>query len=196
MMLTIVWDVDDVLNDLMTQWFHLGWKAEHPECTLSFDDLRHNPPDKVLGIEREEYLVSMDRFRVTEKGLNLSPNPEILAWFIEQGQQFRHIALTARPLETAPDVAAWVMRHFGAWIRCFGVVPSRASGNQPIYDRSKIDFLKWLQCGDVLVDDADENVQDAELLGMRTFQIAQPWNKSTLTTAALAGQLSDLAARN
>ena len=26
-MLTIVWDVDDVLNDLMFQWFSLGWKT-------------------------------------------------------------------------------------------------------------------------------------------------------------------------
>ncbi|HXS77038.1 MAG TPA: hypothetical protein VN753_12730 [Terracidiphilus sp.] len=195
-MLTIVWDVDDVLNDLMLQWFHHAWKPEHPECTLSFDDLLHNPPHKILGTEREDYLASMDQFRRTGRGLELTPNPGILDWFVQHGQTFRHIALTARPLETAPDVAAWVMRHFGTWIRCFGVVPSRANGGAPVYDRSKIDFLKWLGCGDILVDDADENIRDAVSLGMRTFQIAQPWNKSTLTSAALGSKLSDLAARN
>jgi len=195
-MLTIVWDVDDVLNDLMAQWFHLGWKAEHPKCTLSFGDLLHNPPHEPLGIKREEYLASMDRFRGTDKGLNLDPNPEFLEWFARHGQAFRHIALTARPLETAPDVAAWVMRHFGSWIRCFGVVPSRTNCGEPVYDRSKVDFLKWLGCGDILIDDADENVRVAELVGMRTFQIAQPWNKSTLSIGALTRQLSDLATRH
>jgi hypothetical protein len=195
-MLTIVWDVDDVLNDLMRQWFHQGWKAEHPECTLKFDDLVQNPPHEVLGVHRREYLFSMDRFRGTDQGLKLAPNPEIFGWFVAHGHKFRHIALTARPLETAPHVASWVMTHFGSWIRSFGVVPSRPEEGVPIYDRSKIDFLKWLGCGDIFVDDADENVRDAESLGLRTFQIAQPWNKSTLTTAALANQLSDFGARN
>ena len=195
-MLTIVWDVDDVLNDLMQQWFEHGWKAEHPECALKFDDLLQNPPHDVLGIDRCEYLTSMDRFRNTDRGLELSPNPEILGWFVAHGQQFRHIALTARPLQTAPHVASWVMRHFGSWIRCFGVVPSRPEQGVPIYDRSKIDFLKWLGCGDILVDDADENIRDAKSLSLTTFQIAQPWNKSTLTASALASQLSKIAVGN
>ena len=191
-MLTIVWDVDDVLNDLMQQWFHHAWKSEHPECTLTFDDLAHNPPHEVLGSNRQEYLISMDGFRNTDRGRKLDPNPEILAWFVEHGSEFRHIALTARPLETAPDVAAWVLRHFGSWIRCFGVVPSRPMDGAPVYDRSKVEFLKWLRCGDILVDDADENIRDADTLGMQTFQVAQPWNVSTLTTAALLSHLSNL----
>lgn len=192
-MLTIVWDVDDVLNDLMLQWFHLGWKAEHPDCRLRFAELTRNPPHEVLGIAREEYLASLDLFRNTDAGQHLSPNPEILQWLIERGDRFRHIALTARPLETAPAVSAWVMKHFGAWIRCFGVVPSRSISGEPVYDRTKGDFLKWLKCGDILIDDADDNVRDAESLGLKTFQVAQPWNKSTLTIARMVSQLSDLA---
>ena len=35
-MVTIVWDVDDVLNDPMQQWFIYGWLVEqHPECRVN-----------------------------------------------------------------------------------------------------------------------------------------------------------------
>jgi len=145
--LTIVWDVDDVLNDLMHQWFRLAWMLEHPECSIEYSGLNENPPFTVLGVTCAEYLASIDLFRATEAGIHLAPNPELLEWFSKYGDKFRHIALTARPLETAPDVAAWVMRHFGAWIRCFGVVPSRPTEGVPEYDKSKGEFLRWLGKG-------------------------------------------------
>jgi hypothetical protein len=192
-MLTIVWDVDDVLNNLMHQWFHDAWLAEHPDCRLTYAELTCNPPDTVLGVPRSEYLASMDRFRSTEQGCNLTPNPQLLDWFREQGSNFRHIALTARPLETAPDVAHWVIRHFGGWIRCFGVVPTRLRKEFPVYDRSKGDYLAWLGRGDVLVDDSTENILEAASLGLKTFQPAQPWNNSTLTVPVLLQELSQMA---
>jgi hypothetical protein len=192
-MLTIVWDVDDVLNDLMHQWFQNVWLTERPDCRLTYAELTCNPPDKVLGMPRSEYLDSMDRFRRTEQGNNLTPNSQVLDWFREQGSHFRHIALTARPLETAPDVAHWVMRHFGGWIRCFGVVPTRLAKEFPVYDRSKGDYLAWLGRGDVLVDDSTENILEAASLGLKTLQPAQPWNNSTLTIPALLQELSQMA---
>jgi hypothetical protein len=135
----------------------------------------------------------MDRFRGTERALNLTPNSEILAWFREHGHRYRHLALTARPLETAPDVAHWVLRHFGAWIRCFGVVPSRPESGVPVYDQSKGDFLAWINRGDILIDDSTENILQARSLGLRTFQPAQPWNNSSLTIGAILKQLTQLA---
>jgi hypothetical protein len=192
-MLTVVWDVDDILNDLMYQWFHHGWLAEHADCRLSYAELASNPPETVLGVERREYLASMDSFRKTERGCNLTPNPEVISWFREQGDRFRHIALTARPLETAPDVAYWVMQHFGAWIRCFGVVPTRVVEGIPPYDRSKGEYLAWLGRGDLLVDDSTENILQAASLGPKTLQPAQPWNNSTLTIPALLQELSQMA---
>jgi hypothetical protein len=192
-MLTLVWDVDDILNDLMAQWFLYGWLPEHPDCPISWDGLTCNPPHTALGVERAAYLESMDRFRGTERALNLNPSPEILAWLREHGHRYRHLALTARPLETAPDVAHWVLRHFGAWIRCFGVVPSRPESGVPVYDQSKKDFLVWLKRGDILIDDSTENILQAHSLGLRTFQPAQPWNNSALTIAAILQQLTQLA---
>jgi hypothetical protein len=192
-MLTVVWDVDDVLNDLMYQWFVYGWLAEHSDCRISYSELTCNPPHDVLGVNRREYLSSMDVFRRTERACNMAPNPEVLTWFREEGHQFRHLALTARPLETAPEVAHWVMRHFGSWIRCFGVVPTRTEEGVPVYDRSKGEYLAWLGRGDVLVDDSTDNIVEAESLGLRTLQTAQPWNHSKLTMTLLLQQLTQLA---
>ncbi len=192
-MLTVVWDVDDVLNDLMVQWFHYGWRIDNPDCTLPFERLTSNPPHAALGVDPGIYLESIDRFRRTERADNMIPNPEVLAWFQRSGSRCRHIALTSRPLETAPGVAHWVMRHFGAWIRCFGVVPSRPDASLPVYDRSKGEFLAWLGRADVLIDDSTENILQAGSLGLRTLQPAQPWNASTLTMGALLQQLSQWA---
>jgi hypothetical protein len=175
-MLTIVWDVDDVLNDLMRAWFEQGWKQEHPECRVEYADLRENPPHRVLGVRREEYLASIDSFRRTEAGTHLTPDPQLLRWFGEHGAKFRHIALTARPLETAPEVASWVMRHFGAWIRCFGIVPTRELQGVPVYDQGKGDYLRWLGKGDLLIDDARENLRQAEDVGLKAVAWPQPWN--------------------
>jgi len=124
-MLTIVWDVDDVLNDLMAAWFRQCWLPAHPDCRVTYAALRENPPHAVLGIEKAEYLLSLDRFRSSDGGRRLAPNPEILRWMGEHGHRFRHMALTARPLASAGDAAEWVFRHFGNYIRCYGVAPVR-----------------------------------------------------------------------
>lgn len=192
-MLTAIWDVDDILNDLMYQWFHHGWLPEHPECSLAYSGLTSNPPHALLGVEQRVYLESMDRFRRTKKCSQMTPNAEVLAWFRERGHLCRHVALTARPLESAPDAAWWVMHHFGAWIRCFGVVPTRAPEGTPVYDRSKAEFLAWLRTGDILIDDSIDNVREAEELGLRTLQPAQPWNRSNLPMSAVLRQLTEWA---
>lgn len=193
-MQTIVWDVDDVLNDLMHQWFSRGWKQEHPATTVEYCELRENPPHVSLGATREEYLTSMDAFRKTDAGIHLQPNAEVLAWFAAHGSKFRHVALTSRPLETVPDVAAWVMRYFGKWIRCFGVVPTRTREGVPMYDCGKGDYLLWLGKGDVLIDDTPENLRQAAEIGVKTLVWPQPWNDSHLTTTEILQILTNMAA--
>jgi hypothetical protein len=193
-MRTIVWDVDDVLNDLMYQWFSRGWKQERAAESSEYRKLTENPPHVSLGVTQEEYLASMDAFRKTDAGIHLKPNAEVLEWFSAHGSKFRHIALTARPLETAPEIAAWVMRYFGAWIRCFGVVPTRTMKGVPVYDRGKGDYLRWLGKGDVLIDDTRENLRQAAKIGMKTFAWPQPWNDSQLTTTEILQKLTNMAA--
>jgi len=195
-MLTIVWDVDDVLNDLMYQWFSHSWLQERPECKFSYSQLSANPPNEVLGISRDEYLDSLDRFRKTEIATDMRPNQKILKWLRDYGSQFRHIALTARPLETAPDVAHWVLRYFGAWIRCFGLVHTRPNNGLPVYDKTKGEFLTWLGCGNILVDDSEENIRQAQALGLKTLLYPQPWNGSSLDVDSLLDNLTEMAVRS
>ena len=177
-MLTIAWDIDDVLNQLMRDWFSQDWLPLNPDCKLSYLDLKQNPPDAVLGIIRAEYLSSLDSFRISKRAHDLRPNLEIVKWLDSFGADYRHIALTVRPLESTPHAAEWVFRHFGKYIRSFAVVPSRPESNIPIYDRDKGEFLRWFGKADVLVDDNEENVCAAESLGIRGVLFPQPWNRA------------------
>ena len=72
-MKTIVWDVDDVLNDLMKVWFK-GWTSSGGSlCPLSYDQLTGNPPHEILKISMPEYLASLDAFRLSRKRLEGRP---------------------------------------------------------------------------------------------------------------------------
>ncbi len=192
--LTIVWDVDDVLNPLMRDWFE-QWKLEHPGCRQTYAGLKANPPHDVLGISRQDYLDSLDRFRLSVQARHMQPNAEILAWLGEYGSNFRHIALTARPLDTAPAAAEWVMRYFGDYIRVFGVVPCRSLASTPRYDESKGDFLEWWGQGDILVDDSSENISGAQKAGVGGVLYPQPWNHGRTGALEQLTELVSLPAR-
>ena len=49
-MKTIIWDVDDVLNDLMYSWFQEHRDLYNPDSTLKYQDITQNPPHEILGI--------------------------------------------------------------------------------------------------------------------------------------------------
>lgn len=190
-MRTIVWDVDDVLNDLMFAWFTSEWKPAHPKSRLRYQDIADNPPYQSLGIAPAEYFASLDRFRLSEAARGLAPNPPILEWLRCYGDGYRHMALTARPLESAPAASEWVFRHFGEYIRCFGVVPSRPGPLVPVYDRDKGEFLRWLGRGDFLVDDSAANLAQAEKLGATPILFPQPWNSGTQSVEETLRTLSE-----
>jgi FMN phosphatase YigB (HAD superfamily) len=191
---TIVWDVDDVLNELMRTWFERWWVPSHPGCPIRYDEISENPPHELLGISESEYLASLDEFRLSDIARQMTPVPEVLAWFRQYGDRFRHVALTATPLHTAPASAAWVMCHFGRWIRSFHVIPSPRQGEQiPIYDKSKEDFLHWWGKGDVFVDDSPLNVTAAKALGIQAVLIPRPWNQRQMTLTEALDVLTGLA---
>ena len=182
-MKTVVWDVDDVLNDLMRNWFSNAWRPAHPECVLSYDEIRENPPHRVLGVPLQTYLDSLDAFRATE-GPKLEPVGEVLEWFRAHGHKARHMALTAVPLRAADISAAWVLRHFGKWIRSFNVIPSpRLDETLPAYDQSKRDFLSWSRRGDIMVDDNVTTINDIQSSGIQTVLWSRPWNGNARSTA-------------
>jgi phosphoglycolate phosphatase-like HAD superfamily hydrolase len=193
MMKKIVWDVDDVLNNLMQAWLEEAWRPAHPGCRVSYAEIRENPPHRVLGIEESEYFASLDEFRQSPAARRMQPNAAILGWLRSYGARCRHVALTARPLSGTPPAAEWLFRHFGSYFRCFGVAPSRPNPETPLYDRNKGDFLTWLGGVDFLVDDSPDNVRAAEALGIGAVLYPQPWNHATQTVDdvlhALAGKV-------
>jgi hypothetical protein len=126
----------------------------------------------------------------------MPPNPAVLEWLQTNGARYRHMALTARPLESTPPVAEWLFRHFGSFMRSFGVVPTRLSATVPAYDRDKGEYLRWFGKADILVDDSEENLQAAEKLGIRGVLYPQPWNRSSQTAAEALESLAQLAEAN
>ena|ERR1700722_4957696 len=195
-MRTIVWDLDDVLNELMLTWFTESWKPSHPACQLSYGDIAENPPESVLGVTRFEYLSSLDEFRVSERARSMPPNPTVLDWLRKYGFRYRHMVLTARPLDSASHAAEWVFRNFGTYVRAFGVAPTRLSLDAPVYDRDKGDFLRWFEKADILVDDSEENLRAAEELGIRGVLYPQPWNRSSSTIRETLESLAQLVEAN
>ncbi len=173
--ITIAWDVDDVLNCLTREWF-AEYKEKH-KLSLRFADLASNPPHNILNISKKEYLDSLDSFR-ERCFMDLSPDRELLAWFEKNGDNFRHIALTATPFKFASLSASWTMRYFGKWIRSFNYVPSpRPDDSYPAYDNNKGAFLNWLGNVDIFIDDNEANIKSAENFGIRNILFPAPWNK-------------------
>ena len=176
-MITIAWDIDDVLNDLMREWFEAGWKTEHPECKVVYEDLSENPPHRILAVSKEHYLESLDAFRTDSSCSQMTPLLPVKEWFVHHGHKFRHVALTAVPFFAAAESAKWVLTHFGEWIRTYHFVPSyRVSCTIPVYDQTKQEYLNWSQQVDYLVDDNEDNIKGAEFVGIKGILFPRPWN--------------------
>ncbi len=178
-MKTLAWDVDDVLNNLIGEWFEKHWLKNNPGCKLSYEDLTENPAFRILGVGYEDYLKSLDEFRLLPAASGMMPAPEVLLWFRNHGSKFRHIGLSARPIMSVPGLAEWVFKHFGRWIRTFHFVPSlRSQEDIPVYDSSKKEYLRWLGKADILIDDMPENIEAARELGIKGVLIPRPWNSA------------------
>jgi hypothetical protein len=192
-MKTIVWDVDDVLNDLMGAWFEDYAASICPDRFITYDRLTNNPPHALLGISHAEYLASLDKFRLSGMAEEMPPVAKIFEWFCRYGDSAHNVALTAAPLSASPVSAQWVMRHFGRWIRSFNVIPSVRPGTEAAqYHMSKSDFLGWWGKADILVDDSEENIAGALSLGMDAVLVPRPWNQSGQTMNEALEELTEL----
>ena len=184
----LVWDVDDVLNDLTLEWL----RAERPGDSGLYESLRDPRLHLGLGIDEQDYLASLDNFRLNGGFEAMEPRPDVLSWFREHGDRARHVALTSTPLRTAPVSATWVMRHFGRWIRTFHVVPStRPDDDAPALDPDKEHALRFLALGSVMIDDRPENLDGARRAGLEAIRFPRPWNGGGNPRTALA-QLTDM----
>lgn len=189
-MLTLVWDVDDVLNDFMRCWLEQWWNpitGSH----IQYNDLISNPPHDILGVSLDKYRKSIDAFRLSEKFETMEPNKYFQRWFQNHGHSYRHIALTAVPRQAASHSANWVFRHFGDWIRTFAFVPSKRRGERiPEYDTSKNEYLKWLNNADVFIDDNESNIAGVNSETAQCLIVSRPWNSSNTSTEKILSTLN------
>ncbi len=186
----VAWDVDDVLNDLLAAWL-AHWNAENLGRVRTWDirEITANPPHAVLGIPLEQYLQSLDAFRLAHAA-NLSPRTEVLRWFETHGERARHVAITSTSMVATPVSAAWVMRHFGRWIRAVLFVPAlRKDKPHPLYDANKGELLARMGGADILVDDLPSNLAHAATKGIATLEWPCPWNSSRLDIKDTLGVL-------
>ena len=192
-MKTIVWDVDDVLNDLMKVWLEEFWLPGRSGHKLKYEAIKENPPQRLLGARENEYLASLDDFRLSGRYDSLTPLIEVKAWFVAHGARCRHVALTRVPAAVAHVSAAWVMKNFGAWIRSFHFVPSyRAGESVPVYDEDKGTYLNYFGKADLLIDDTLANIEAAERAGVPTLVFPRPWNSARLTIAQTLAEVTKI----
>lgn len=174
----IVWDIDDVLNDLTKEWFTSFSLDINITCSLKFEDLKENPPHNLLGITEEFYIKSLDKFR-KEQGHKLKPLMETLSWFERKGDRYFHIALTATPFFYVPLSAEWLFNNYGKWFNSFNFVPSKREGDGYRYRFStKLSLIKLFRNIDAFIDDNESNIEDVSTIGVKTFLFPRPWNKS------------------
>ena len=192
-MLTIAWDRDDVLCELMRSWFVETYRPCHPGASACFEDITDNPPCESLGMSREDYLASLDAFRASPAFDELAPVTAVVNWFERNGHRCRHVVVTATTLASAPSAAGWTFRHFGKWVRSFHLLPAYRPGEDlPDYDTDKGDILAWLDNVDVLVDDSPDNIAAAGRAGVKGILTPQPWNDAPGTIVDALARLDRL----
>jgi 5'(3')-deoxyribonucleotidase len=196
-MKVIMWDVDDVLNDLMGEWFRSSWRKTYPECSLEYSMITSNPPHEILGVTKEEYLESLDAFR-KNYFKDLKPLPEMQRWFSLHGHKARHVVITSVPIRSASHSAEWVFTHFGRWIHSFNIVPSLRPDDPPdLCGTNKADYLRaTFSKVDVVVEDNPCNIDSMKRLGIDTVTIPRPWNGVRGTIGEALTELTGLIAGN
>jgi len=192
-MITIAWDRDDVLCELMGSWFEGVYRIDHPGSAARFEDIADNPPLESLGMTLEDYLASLDAFRASPAFIDMPPAPAVLNWFERSGHKYHHVVVTATTLVSAPATAAWTFRHFGRWIRSFHLLPSERPGEDlPAYDTDKGSVLARLDSVAVLVDDSPRNIAAAEAVGVPGILVPRPWNDAAGTVTDALARLDEL----
>ena len=172
----LIWDIDDVLNDLMRLFCSTVAQRIEPGITAG-ELLTENPPLTRLGCRLDEYRALLDECR--EKFLfNSLPSEEVRTFLRVHGGSFRSLALSSCPMNMAPRSAEWVLRHFGLWIQGVIFVPSPRSKiivGSYLY-RSKAEAVSEL--GGILIDDAPVNVEAVRKAGGRALYFPAPWNEN------------------
>ena len=199
LMLTIVWDVDDVLNDLMSAGSRRRGSRRIRSRPLAYCRYHGESAASRAGRRAAEYLESLDSFRASDRArANCRPIPRCSTGCARYGPRvsatWRYGASAGERARTRPSGCSAISETTSA---CFGVVPSRLAAGVPAYDRDKGEFLEWFgRAGLSWSTTARRMSRAAERLGC-----AASFSRSRGTAAAAPSrrrwqQLSQLAERN
>ena len=185
----IVWDADDVLNRLMFSWLDY-WNTIN-NTNASYSELSQNPPDSIIGISRKEYIDSLDGFRNSESGKKVLTNDIVKNWFENHGNKFKHVACTARPIETMPNQAWWIYYNYGKWIHTVHAAKTVRDLMDNHHPATKADFISWMNKEVLFIDDSEENVNAVSETGSETMLYPQPWNSSKHSEEEFIAKLNE-----
>ena len=171
----LLWDIDDVLNDLMSLF--AATVAQKLKPGVKAAELKSNPPLEALDCTLETYLAALDECRENFLFGSL-PKEEVRTFLRIRGGHFRSAALSSCPMNMAPRSAAWVLRHFGSWIQGVLFVPSprKKIVIESFLYRSKAEAV--CELGGILIDDAPANVEAVRKAGGRALCFPAPWNEN------------------
>jgi len=150
-----------------------------------------NPPHELLGVDKREYLESLDAFR-NDSFRALKPIPEMLEWFRQYGRKAEHIVVTSVPVIASHRSAEWVFAHFGEWVRSFNIVPSPREGSRDHGACSKADYIRTFSKVDIVVEDNLETLRSMKEMGISTIAIPRPWNDSRESLESTLIELTNL----
>ena len=171
----LIWDIDDVLNELTA--LCIETTAQKLKPGIKLEQLADNPPLKELECSLGEYRRILDECR-DQYLYSRPPIPEVLEFFQEWGTHFRSVTLSSCPMHMASRSAEWVLRHLGTWIQGTIFVPSPRK-HIPVGSAlfaSKAEAV--LALGGTLIDDMPINVERVREAGGEALYFPAPWNEN------------------
>ncbi len=123
-MTTLVWDIEDVVNELTAQWLAtINHNTISTNCQTTNSDFH-----TFLGWSRDEYLHPIDGYK-DEDYRDFAPNKLVIG-LMSEAEFCSNILLTATPLNSAPHSAELTLRHFSSLIDGIPIAPSNRLGAQ------------------------------------------------------------------
>jgi hypothetical protein len=174
----IIWDFDDVLFPLTENWFNQVGAGMQSRITR-YEEVTVNPPLELMGLSLDDYLGSLDSFRLSDFAQTIKPKKVIQNWFAVYGSAYENEVLTARPLHTLEAAKTWLANYFPNYFSGFGFVPSARPGvDISGYPKSKRAFLEAENMRpQYFIDDKAETVADISAMGgIHAILYPAPWN--------------------
>ena len=166
---------------------------EYKGPKIQYEQIVQNPPHDILGISKEKYLQTLDKFR-TMMYFTLKPNQEILNWFEKNGSKAHFSVLTATPSSCVTFSSRWIFDNFGKWIRTFAYIPSKREGvNDLVFDSTKADWLVRNHVN-IFIDDSPKNIIEVQVRSdnkINCYLVKQPWSNEGMPISDILKEIEE-----